>query len=195
MKYLKCMPIFVLLFVTACATTAKDDVALDLDRPSFSASQSVTVSALVTAIDYETRIVTVRKADGEEITFTASEDVRNLRQLEAGDVLLAEYVETVSIDVMANDGLGTDAAGAIAIARAEEGEKPGMAAIDTSVIIATVEDINLDRNTFKLKGPDGSVEEYVARNPDNLKRALVGDVVVITVTESVAIEVQEQPAN
>jgi hypothetical protein len=50
-------------------------------------------------------------------------------------------------------------------------------------------------NTFKLKGPDGTVNEYVARNPDNLKRAAVGDLVVITVTAAVAVTVEEQPAD
>ena len=46
-----------------------------------------------------------------------------------------------------------------------------------------------------LKGPDGTVSEYVARNPENLKRAAVGDLVVMTVTESVAITVEEQSAD
>jgi hypothetical protein len=62
------------------------------------------------------------------------------------------------------------------------------------VITATVEDINIEANTFKLKGPDGEVTEYTARNPDNLKRAMVGDLVVITRTDAVAVVVEAQPA-
>lgn len=201
------MPIAALLFIAACASTTKDEVAsateevsatkeeAALDRPSFSASQSMTVSAVVQAIDHETRVVTVRKPDGEEITFKASEEARNLDQVEVGDVLIAEYVESVSIDVMANDGLGADAAEVAALARTAEGEMPGFAAMGTSVVIATVEEINVEMNTFKLKGPDGTVSEYVARNPDNLNRAVVGDLVVITVTEAVAIAVERQPVN
>lgn len=207
MKYFKYMPIAALLFIAACASTTKDEVAsateevsatkeeAALDRPSFSASQSMTVSAVVQAIDHETRVVTVRKPDGEEITFKASEEARNLDQVEVGDVLIAEYVESVSIDVMANDGLGADAAEVAALARTAEGEMPGFAAMGTSVVIATVEEINVEMNTFKLKGPDGTVSEYVARNPDNLNRAVVGDLVVITVTEAVAIAVERQPVN
>jgi hypothetical protein len=207
MKYSKYLPIAALLFITACASTTKDEVVTaeadvsatkvetDLDRPSFSASQSMTVSAVVEAIDHESRVVTVRRPDGEEITFTAGEEARNLGQVEVGDVLIAEYVESVSIVVMANDGLGADAAGAAAMARAAEGDMPGFAAMDASVVIATVEEINLEMNTFKLKGPDGTVSEYVARNPDNLNRAAVGDLVVITVTEAVAIAVERQPVD
>ena len=66
---------------------------------------------------------------------------------------------------------------------------PGLAAMDVQVATATVEEINIEANTFKLRGPDGSVEEYAARNPENLKRAKVGDLVVFTVTTSVAIVV------
>jgi hypothetical protein len=38
------------------------------------------------------------------------------------------------------------------------------------------------------------VEEFVARNPDNLRRAEVGDLVVITTTEAVAVTVERKPA-
>ena len=166
----------------------------EMERPSMSTSRSMTVSAVVEAIDHETRVVTVRKADGEEITFTASEEARNLDQVTVGDVLLAVYVETLSIEVLANDGMEPEAVAGAAMARTKEGEMPGLAAMEQAVITAVVEEINLENNTFKLREPDGSVNEYVARVPENLRRAKVGDLVVITVTNAVAIVVEEQPA-
>jgi hypothetical protein len=184
----------VALLLTATVVLAADEEAM-LDRPSFSASQSMTISAVVEAIDHETRVVTVRKPDGEALTFTASDEARNLDQVEVGDVLIAEYIESVSINVMANEGMEADAAEVSAMARTKKGEMPGFAAMDATVVTATVEEINLEMNTFKLKGPDGTVNEYVARNPENLKRAAVGDLVVITVTEALAITVEEQPAD
>ena len=66
--------------------------------------------------------------------------------------------------------------------------------MDATLVTATVEEINLEKNTFKLKGPDGKVSEYVARNPHNLKLAAVGDLVVISVTQAVAITVERQAA-
>lgn len=166
----------------------------EMERPSMSTSRTMTVSAVVEAIDHETRVVTVKKADGEQITFTASEEARNLDQVAVGDILRAEYVETLSIEVMANEGFEPDAAGAAAVARTKEGQMPGLAAMEQAVITAVVEEINIEKNTFKLREPDGTVNEYVARVPENLKRAKVGDLVVITVTNAVAIVVEEQPA-
>ncbi len=176
-------------------TWAEHHEAAMMDKPSFYASQSATVTAEVTAIDHETRVVTVRRTDGEEITFTASDEARNLDQVAVGDILKAEYERTVSIEVMANDGMEPDAATASAMARTKKGEMPGIAAMDATVTIATVEEIHIEMNTFKLKGPDGEVTEYVARNPENLKRSAVGDLVVITTTEAMAITVEEQPAH
>ena len=178
----------------ACTIAWAGEEASMTDKPSFSASQSLVVSALVEAIDQETRVVTLRKSNGEAITFTASDDVRNLAQVSVGDHLIAEYVESVSIEVMAADGLEADAAEVAAMARAEEGQMPGFAAMDALVVTATVEEINIELNTFKLKGPDGVISEYTARNPQNLKRAAVGDLVVMTVTSAVAIVVEEKPA-
>ena len=183
----------VALFLTATSLWAAEEGAM-MDKPSFSASQSRTISAVVEAIDHETRVVTVRKGDGEEITFTASEEARNLDQVAVGDILVAQYIETISVEVLANDGAGAGAAGVSAMARSEKGEMPAMAAMDVTVVTATVEEINLEMNTFKLRGPDGEISQYTARNPDNLRRAEVGDLVVITVTESIAIKVEKQPA-
>lgn len=192
MKYIKYL-IAVAPLLVASAVLAGEEKA-ELDRPSFAASQTMVVTAVVEAIDHETRVVTVRKPDDEAITFTASDEARNLDQVSVGDVLVAEYKETFTIDVLANDGLEPDAANAAALARTKEGEMPGVAAIDSTVVISTVEDINIEANTFKLKGPDGVVTEYVARNPENLKRSKVGDLVVITSTAAIAIMVEKAPA-
>lgn len=184
-----------LLCVIAAPVIAEHhETESELDRPSFHASQSMMVTAVVEAINHETREVTLKRSDGEVFSFVASEEARNLPQVSVGDIVNAEYVESVSIEVVANEGYEPEAAEAGAIARTEEGEKPGFAAIDTQIATATVEEINIEANTFKLKGVDGTVNEYVARNPDNLKRAKVGDLVIMTVTNAVAITVEKASA-
>jgi hypothetical protein len=177
-----------MLVLAASAWAAEEG---EMERPSMYASQTAIVTAVVEAIDHETRVVSVRKNDGQVLTFTASDEARNLGQVSVGDVLTAEYQETISIQVMANEGHEPQAALMDATARTEEGEMPGFAAMDATVITATVEEINIEANTFKLKGPDGTINEYVARNPENLKRSKVGDLVVITITEAVAIVVEQ----
>jgi len=180
---------FGLALLLLTGTSMAGDEA-EMDRPSFFASQYREVSAVVTAIDHDTREVTVRTDDGEVLTFTAPDEARNLAQVKVGDTLFAEYEEVISVEVKANDGYGPGEVIVDAAERAAEGEMPGMAAVETTVITAKVEEINLEANTFKLRGPEGNIAEYVARNPENLKRAKVGDLVVMTVTEAVAITME-----
>jgi len=163
------------------------------DKPSFSASQSVQMTATVTAIDMATRAVTLQGEDGETQTIIVGEEARNLGQVKPGDVVTAEFVRQLDVEVFADDGseLGSSALGAAA--RAEEGEMPGGMVVQSEVVTARVAEINLDNNTFKLQWPDETVEEFVSQNPDNLRRAAVGDIVVITYTEAVGILV-ETPA-
>jgi hypothetical protein len=157
-------------------------------------SESMTVNAVVEAINHETREVSLRKGNGELITFIASEDARNLGQVDVGDIVNANYTQSVSIEVMEDDGKGPRVAELGVSDRTDMGEMPGGAVINATVVVASVEEINLEANTFKLLGPDGNVNEYTARNPENLKRASVGDLVVITIAESMAISVEEAPA-
>jgi len=62
------------------------------------------------------------------------------------------------------------------------------------VVSAIVEEINIEANTFKLRGPSGAIKEYEAQNPENLKKAEVGDIVVITYTEAIALTVEKTTA-
>lgn len=161
------------------------------EKPYIFASQSMQITAVVEAINHETRVVTLRGPQGNTVTFTVDEKARNLDQVDVGDIVNTEYVQSISIEVMANTGVEAGEGAFTVVERAAEGDTPGVIATDTRIVTATVEAIDLESNTFKLKGPDGTVEEYVARNPENLKRAAVGDLVVITNTEAWAISVEE----
>lgn len=166
------------------------------DKPAFSASRTMTMGASVEAVNQETREVTLKNAEGDTVTFTAGPEVRNLAQIEAGDQVLAEITEEVRVEVHPNpDGMEPGMGEVVAAARAEEGEMPAGAVSDTMVITAVVEEIDLEANTFKLRGPEGNVREFVARNPDNLRRSEVGDLVVITITESFGIMVERPTAD
>ena len=157
-------------------------------------SQTVTLTAMVEAINHETREVTLRGPEGNTVSFVASEEARNLDQVKVGDIVMAEYEQSMSIEVFANDGTEPGAGELTAAGRSEKGEMPAMAAIDALVVTATVEEINLEANTFKLKGPSGEIKEYTARDPENLKKAEVGDIVVITYTEAIALSVEQTTA-
>ena len=181
-----------LLLFTAPAWSAESEAPLE--RPSMSTSQTVIVTAEVEAINHETREVTLRGPEGKTVSFVASEDARNLKQVKVGDIVVAEYVQSMSVEVFANDGSEPNAGELVVAGRSEEGEMPALTAIDAIVVTATLEEINFETNTFKLKGPSGDIREYEAMNPENLKKVVIGDLVVITYTEAVAVSVEKTAA-
>jgi len=55
---------------------------------------------------------------------------------------------------------------------------------------ATIEAIDQVNGTVTLKGPQGNSRTIKARDPKNLQRVQVGDLVDITYTEAVAVRVR-----
>jgi translation initiation factor IF-1 len=193
-KKMKLLKLFVMIAIPFAGNPAlAQGDASPVIKPSFSASQTVTATARVEAINHETREVTLLLEDGEQFTSRISDEARNLGQVSVGDIVYAHYTESVSIQVVSDDGAEPEAFIQEDVARSAEGRMPGIAASESAVATAIVEEINLDDNTFKLREPDGEVRQYTARNPDNLRRAEVGDKVITTVTTSVVITVDKQP--
>ncbi len=187
-KYAGILALFLSFTIAQAGEEPADQVKISLFT-----SQSAQITAVVEAINHETREVKLRGPEGNAIIFTASEEARNLAQVKVGDIVSAEVIQSMRIEVFANDGMEPGRGEISVLGRTAEGEMPGAVAIDTQIITATVEEINIEANTFKLKGPDGTVNEFVARNPENLKKASVGDLVVITYTEAMAISVEVAP--
>lgn len=179
-----------LIFLAAPLTAVAQKEA----KISLEASRSATMSAVVEAVNQETREVTLT-SDGGSVSFVAGPEVRNLAQVEPGDLVFAEVVETVTVTVYDNaEGLQPGAGEIVSGARAELGAMPGGMVSDTMVITAVVEAIDLENNTFTLRGPQGGLRTFEAANPENLRKGEVGDLVVMTINESVGILVERPSA-
>ena len=176
------------------ASLALAQEAAPVEKPSISASQAVQLTAVVESINQETRAVVLRTPDNELHELTVGPEARNLPQVQAGDTVTAEFVRKIDVEVFADDGSELGSGAMAAAGRTEEGQMPGGMTVESEVVTARVAAIDIANNTFKLQWPDESVEEYVAQNPENLKRAEVGDIVMITYTEAVGIVVERPSA-
>jgi hypothetical protein len=172
---------------------AGDETAVS-EKPSFSATQTVQLTAVVDAVDREARTVTLKGPEGNTHTLQADPDSNNIDQIEVGDLVDVEFVQHFSIDVFANDGMKPGAGVMVAKGRNEEGETPAGMEVVTTVETATVEEINIEANTFKLRWPGDEVKEYTAQNPENLKKSAVGDLVVVSHTQAIILALQETSA-
>jgi ribosomal 50S subunit-recycling heat shock protein len=160
--------------------------------PNGEIAQAVEVQATVTAIDQQSRMVTLKGPEGNEKTIHVDKRARNLAQVKVGDMVKIAYVQHVAWHVKkAGEGASGDVTAEGAEARAKPGEKPAGAVGQRVNFDATIEAIDLAKGTVTLKGPQGNSQTIKARNPANLKKVKVGDVVNITYTEAVAIKVEE----
>ena len=162
------------------------------EKPHIMEESLVTLEATVTAINQETREVTLENADGESVTFIAGDEVRNLAQVEVGDKLTVDYLEAVEIKVLGPEEAEVGAEGVAAAGRAELGEKPAGAAVSETTVVFVIEAIDKEMETVTLKGPAGNSKTVKVRNPDNLNKAAVGDKVRVTYTEGLAVKVTEK---
>ena len=154
---------------------------------------TIEVTATVTAIDQKTRAVTLRKDDGTEVSFVASEDVQNLAQVQVGDVLHVVYAEALAYEVRKG---GTAAAPVTAVAggAAELGQRPaGALARQTTATVAIIA-IDPQVPSVTFQGPAGNTRTIKVLHPEKLEGVRVGDTVDVTFTEALAIKVVEAPA-
>jgi Cu/Ag efflux protein CusF len=169
------------------APRAQGTVERDL---SFERTRSATVTATVKSVDLKTRKVTVVGESGKPFTFEASEEVKNLPQLKAGDVVTVDYYDSVAVLVTkpGKEGPVTGATGGVATAK--PGEKPGAAAAADVTIAGTVTAIAPDKTSVTLKSrTTGGLETLPVKNPENLTGVMVGDEVTIYATRALAVSV------
>jgi ribosomal 50S subunit-recycling heat shock protein len=157
------------------------------------AASLITLSATVATVNQETREVTLKDADGNELAITAGEEVKNLPQVEVGDQVEVAYYESVNVEVLGPEQAEPEAAAMSALETAEPGQKPAGAMATELSVVATIDAIDKDGETVTLTGPEGNTKTVKVRNPDNLEKVAVGDRVMITLTRAVAVDVTEAP--
>jgi len=158
--------------------------------PSGRMEDVVKARATVTAIDLPNRVVTLKGEKGDVIILEVPDTVKNLPQLRVGDEVITSYTEAVAWQVKPA-GQGTPGVSAQdSMTTAPPGARPGATVGRTLNVTATITAIDLANGTVTLTGPGGNSQVIKARDPANLKKVKVGDLVDITYTEAVAISVQ-----
>ena len=150
---------------------------------------SVQVTATVAKINQKTREVTLKADDGQEYTFVAGDEVKNLAQVKKGDIVVATYTEALAYEVKKAGKAGATAA--VAGGAAAPGAKPAgaLGAAVTVTVAITAIDTKVPSVTFKAA--DGTTRTIKVKNPANLQGVSVGDTVDITYVEAIAIKVEK----
>jgi hypothetical protein len=186
-----------LLTFSSCSTTpaypAGESTSVTLVQrgvPGGTTINTYRVTATVTAIDRNSRKVTLLAPNGAQSTVTCGPDVVNFPQIEVGDQVKANVTQQIVVSARGPGEPANDSAvGTLALAPI--GDKPGGAAVGTVEITATVKAIDTDNHTATLQFSDGSVTTFKVRPDVQLGNHKVGDLVVFRTTDSIAISVEK----
>lgn len=186
-----------LLTFSSCSTTpaypAGESTSVTLVQrgvPGGTTINTYQVTATVTAIDRNSRKVTLLAPNGAQSTVTCGPDVVNFPQIEVGDQVKANVTQQIVVSARGPGEPANDSAvGTLALAPI--GDKPGGAAVGTVEITATVKAIDTDNHTATVQFPDGSVTTFKVRPDVQLGNHKVGDLVVFRTTDSIAISVEK----
>lgn len=176
---------------SAFAEVKMKSVSTEGTKPSVKKARLVTAFATVQAINMEKRIVTLKNEEGKIFDLKVGPEARNLPQLKKGDEVTVKYYEAISAKVYKAGEAPKVAEEAALLERAKEGEKPGGVLAVKSTITAVIESIDLKKPTVTLKNTDGKQLTIKIEDRKNLENVKVGDEVVITYAEAVAISVEK----
>jgi len=155
-------------------------------KPEGKRERVVTLTGTVEAVDLANKVVTIKGSKGKIVDLKVGDQAKNLDQVKVGDKVVAKYYESVAYRLM-KPGEAEGAKAEQTIAGAKPGEVPAGAVKNQVTVTATVEDISPKKTYVTLKGPDGKSVDVKVMDPKNIQGLKVGDKVVITYTQALAI--------
>jgi hypothetical protein len=178
---------------TAAPQAAKPEAVTPPMREQYYApgmvGEKVTIVASVEAVDLATRQVTLRGPQGNTVTITAGEEVRNLPQVRVGDRVIVEYYQGLAMELSPSASGIRKRIDTTSVDRAPLGQKPAGMMTQTVEVDATVQAVDRKARTVTLRGPKRTVTLKVAEGVD-LDPVKVDDQVHATYQEALAIAVR-----
>jgi Cu/Ag efflux protein CusF len=148
------------------------------------------VTATVEAIDLANRVVTLKGPKGNVFDLKVGEQAKNLPQVKVGDQVVAQYYESIVVQ-LAKPGAPGGTTASQAAESAKTGQMPGGAVASRVTVTATIVDISPKKTYVTLKGPEGKTMDVKVKDPKNLEGVKVGDQLEITYIEALAISVEK----
>src|SRR4051794_25562466 len=180
MKSLSVVTLVTLALLAGCAA----------QQPSGRMEDVLEARATVTAIDLPHRVVTLKDEKGQEVVVTVSDRVKRLNEIKVGDEVAISYTEALAWQVKPASKGASGVSMQDSATRAQTTESPGGTVGRTTTLTTTITAIDLANGTVTLTGPSGHSQTIKARDPANLKKVKVGDLVDIAYTEAVAVAVR-----
>ena len=156
----------------------------------------VNVTAKVEAVDLENREVTLKGPLGNIVTFVADQRVKRFNEIKVGDEVTAEYYVAVVAEL--REPTAEEKESPLTVldskAKAPPGTSPAAGGLRMFKVVATVEGLDRPTRSITLKGPRGKYVAVRARDLENLQKLRLGDTIVVTYAEALAVSLEKKAA-
>ena len=149
-------------------------------------SAPVTRTATIQSIDKTNRVVTLKGEKGSDIEVTVPSQMEGFNSLRVGDQVSATYYDAVALSIR-KPGDPAPAAPYTSVQRKEG--TPGSQTRKEQTFTATIDAIDANAPSVRLKGSQGRVVTLAVRDPGQLKSLKVGDGVDVTYYQSLMVKV------
>jgi hypothetical protein len=155
------------------------------------AKRTATAIATITAIDAAARTVTLKAKSGEAQTFRVGPEVKRFDEFAVGDVIKIEYVQGLALEFQPAGSENVPATAIATGARADKDQAPGAAVAAGVRGTVTVTKIDNAKRLVSFEGPGGNVYQVKAGPKVQLEKLKVGDKLLATYVEAVAIRLEK----
>jgi len=154
-------------------------------------AEKIELTGKVVAVDKEARAIIVEGSGGNRIELDAPEAAANFDQIAVGDDVKATYFEAVALSIQPATDAKPGAAETTVAALAPPGGTPGGVIADTVQLKAVVRAVDPEARRVTLELPSGESVALRAGKGVDLARVKVGEEVVATHTEALAITISK----
>jgi vancomycin resistance protein YoaR len=156
-------------------------------------AELTTLTATVESVDLEKREVTLKGPRGNKVTLEADKSVKRLDEIKPGDLVRASYYQSVAAEL--REPTAEEKANPLVVeegaAKAPHTQAPGLGVARRATAVATIESIDRSAQTITVKGPRGRTVTAKVEHPENLEKMQVGQNIVITYTEALALSLEK----
>jgi len=153
----------------------------------------VTMQGTVTDIVKETRDITLKGADGELVTVTASPEVKRFDEIAVGDIINFDYYTYLKAEFRTLTS--EEKAEPFVVLEGEDiapaGEAPAGAVGAMVKAVVTIEILNRPQMLATVEGPNGNYLTIPMQDAAFMEQLHIGQVVILTYAEAIAISLSK----
>ncbi len=155
------------------------------------AARVVKLTATVKAVDAAARTVTLEGKNGKTQTVKVPPEVKRFDEIAAGDTVAVQLEQGLLLEYQPADAAAVQPRVEAVGAKAEPGQAPAAGAAAAVQATVTITAIDLPNRVVVFEGPQGGVYQVKAGPKVQIDKLKVGDKLLATYAEAVAIKLEK----